>query len=111
MAHRKYPRRDANPRLIVAGAAPSLRWRESPPISEIFVPKQCGIKGTSPLAFPPGDKMGQVMTNDLQGAGCASLRVENLADTAQRRMHPLTLLNPSLSRFLLFYHNYTDSAT
>ncbi len=54
--------------------------------------------------------MGEVMSYDLQGCRCASLRVQEFKKLINRKAHHLASLacdRPSL----LSYHNLTDSAT
>jgi hypothetical protein len=47
-------------------------------VMQVFMPQQRWIEGSSPGAFPPSDKMGEVMSDDLQGRWGASLGVQGL---------------------------------
>ena len=80
------------------------------PVAQVFMPRQRRIEGPLPDAFPPGREMGEVLADDLQCCGCATLRVQERQILLNRRMHVLSFLaggRPSL----LFYHSHTDSAT
>jgi len=80
------------------------------PVTQVFMPQQRRIEGSSLGAFPPRDEMGEVMLYNFQSRRCPSLGVQGLEILLNRGMHALSSLacdRPSL----LFYHSHTDSAT
>ena len=89
---------------------PTVALANHAPVKEVFMPEQRWIKGAPPSTFPPGDRMGEVLADNLQCCRCTSLRVQEFEILLNRWMHALSLIaadRPSL----LFYHSHTDSAT
>src|SRR5437879_5527699 len=56
--------------------SPLIALVDRSPVTQVFMPKTCWIKCAPPGAFPPSDKMGEVMSYDLHGRRCASLRLQ-----------------------------------
>src|SRR5260370_26464432 len=89
--------------------SPLIALVDRSPVTQVFMPKTCWIKCAPPGAFPPSDKMGEVMSYDLHGRRCASLRLQECKILLNRWMHALSSLACDRTS-LLFYHSHTDSA-
>src|SRR5438132_6479721 len=75
-----------------SGSSPIIALADISPVTQVFMPQQRWIEGSSLGAFPPSDKMGEIMSDDLQGRRCASLGVQGLKILLNRRMHHLSSL-------------------